>query len=75
MNPLTLVIELTFVALFVATLVTYLRRRDPLNRDVMFIFASLAGLFVVAGISALCVAPRRGASSNASSAPVIGAEL
>jgi signal transduction histidine kinase/DNA-binding response OmpR family regulator len=53
MNPLTLIIELLFGILFVATLVGYVRRRDALSRDVMLIFASLAGLFVVAGIAAL----------------------
>ena len=53
MNPITLIIELLFAALFVATLVAYLRRRDALSRDVMLIFASLAGLFVVAGVGAL----------------------
>ncbi len=50
---ITLIIELLFVALFVATLVSYLRRRDALSRDVMLIFASLAGLFLVAGVGAL----------------------
>jgi len=52
-NPLTLGIELLFALLFVATLASYLRRRDALSRDVMLIFASLAGLFLVAGIGAL----------------------
>ena len=55
MNLLTLIVELIFAILFAATLVTYLRRRDALSRDVMLIFASLAGLFVVAGIGALGV--------------------
>ena len=55
MDALTLIIELIFGILFVATLGSYLRRRDPLSRDVMLIFASLAGLFVVAGIAALGV--------------------
>jgi signal transduction histidine kinase/DNA-binding response OmpR family regulator len=53
MNPVTLMVELLFVALFVATLVSYLRRRDALSRDVMLIFASLAGLFLVTGVGAL----------------------
>ncbi len=50
MDPVTVVIEILFVVLFVATLVRYLRRRDALSRDVMLIFGCLAGLFVVAGI-------------------------
>jgi signal transduction histidine kinase/DNA-binding response OmpR family regulator len=53
MNPVTLVVELLFAGLFVATLVAYLRRRDALSRDVMLIFASLAGLFLIAGFGAL----------------------
>jgi signal transduction histidine kinase/DNA-binding response OmpR family regulator len=52
-NLLTLAVELAFAALFVATLATWLRRRDPLSRDVMLIFAAVAGLFVVSGIGAL----------------------
>jgi signal transduction histidine kinase/ActR/RegA family two-component response regulator len=52
-NPITLIVELLFAALFVATLVSYVRRRDALSRDVMLIFASLAGLFLVAGVGAL----------------------
>ncbi|HYI65767.1 MAG TPA: response regulator [Candidatus Limnocylindrales bacterium] len=53
MNPVTLLVELIFLGLFVATLVSYLRRRDALTRDVMLIFASLAGLFLVAGLGAI----------------------
>jgi signal transduction histidine kinase/CheY-like chemotaxis protein len=53
MNLVTLIIELLFVALFVATLISYLGRRDALSRDTMLIFASLAGLFLVAGVGAL----------------------
>jgi signal transduction histidine kinase/CheY-like chemotaxis protein len=52
-NILTLLVELLFALLFVATLVSYVRRRDALSRDVMLIFASLAGLFLVAGVGAL----------------------
>ena len=53
MNSLTFIIELLFIVLFLATLVGWLRRRDELSLDVMLIFGSLAGLFVIAGISAL----------------------
>jgi signal transduction histidine kinase/DNA-binding response OmpR family regulator len=53
MNPVTILVELVFVGLFVATLISYIRRRDALTRDVMLIFASLAGLFLVAGLGAL----------------------
>ena len=50
---MTIITVLLFAILFVATLVSYLRRRDALSRDVMLIFASLAGLFLVAGVGAL----------------------
>ena len=53
MNLLTIILELAFGGLFVATLITYLRRRDALSRDVMLIFASMAGLFLIAGVSAI----------------------
>ena len=44
---LTLFIELLLALVFVRALLTYLRRRDPLSRDVMLLFSSLAVLFVV----------------------------
>lgn len=53
MNLITLTIELLFVILFVATLITFVRRRDPLSRDVMLIFASVAALFAVTALNAL----------------------
>jgi signal transduction histidine kinase/CheY-like chemotaxis protein len=53
MGVVTLVAEILFGFLFVATLVSYVRRRDVLSRDVMFIFASVAALFGVIGINAV----------------------
>ena len=53
MSPLNLVLEGLFAVLFVSTLVTYLRRRDSLSRDVMLIFASVAVIFVVVAVNAL----------------------
>ena len=53
MNVLTVLVELVFLVLFVGTLISYLRRRDALSRDVMLIFASLAALFVIAGVGAI----------------------
>jgi signal transduction histidine kinase/DNA-binding response OmpR family regulator len=44
---LTLAIELLFAAVFVAALVTFLRHRDPLSRDLMLVFSALAVLFVL----------------------------
>jgi signal transduction histidine kinase len=41
----TLVVEVAFALLFVHGLVTYLRRRDPLQRDVMFVFTAMAMVF------------------------------
>jgi signal transduction histidine kinase/DNA-binding response OmpR family regulator len=43
----TILIELLFAAVFVAVLVDYLRRRDPLGRDLVAIFGSVATLFIV----------------------------
>jgi len=41
----TLVVEVAFALLFLHGLVTYLRRRDPLQRDVMFVFTAMAMVF------------------------------
>jgi signal transduction histidine kinase/CheY-like chemotaxis protein len=41
----SLAIEVVFGVVFLATLATYLRRRDPLSRDVMLVFASLVIVF------------------------------
>ena len=51
MGFVTLILQLLFAILFVSTLITYLRRRDSLSRDVMLIFASVAVLFVVLGVN------------------------
>jgi signal transduction histidine kinase/CheY-like chemotaxis protein len=53
MSVSTFLIEAVFAILFCATLVTYLRRRDPLSRDVMLIFACVAVLLGVVGVSAI----------------------
>jgi signal transduction histidine kinase/DNA-binding response OmpR family regulator len=39
--------EALFVVLFLATFVAWLRRRDPVSRDVMLTFSALAALFVI----------------------------
>jgi signal transduction histidine kinase len=41
-------IEALFVLVFIRTLVAYLARRDPLQRDVMLVFSAIAVLFVTA---------------------------
>src|SRR5438552_17128016 len=41
----TLLVEVAFALLFVHALVTYLRRRDPLQRDVIFVFTAMAMVF------------------------------
>jgi signal transduction histidine kinase/DNA-binding response OmpR family regulator len=46
-NLLVLAVELLFVILFLATLVQYVRRRDPVSRGVMLTFGALAALFVL----------------------------
>ncbi len=53
MNVISAVSLLLFAVLFVTTLVSYGRRRDPLSRDVMLIFASVAALFVSVGAAAV----------------------
>jgi len=52
-NLVTFVSLLLFAVLFVMTLVAYVRRRDPLSRDVMLIFASVAALFASLGAGAV----------------------
>ncbi len=53
MNLVTFISLLLFALLFGMTLVAYVRRRDPLSRDVMLIFASVAALFASLGVGAV----------------------
>ena len=53
MSIITLAVEILFAVLFIATLVSYARRRDALSRDVMLIFSSVAALFGVVGVNTL----------------------
>ena len=46
-------IELLFFAVFFATAWQYLRRRDPLSLDLMLVFASVAGLYVVTFVGSI----------------------
>jgi signal transduction histidine kinase/CheY-like chemotaxis protein len=46
-------IELLFFAVFIATAWQYVRRRDPLSRDLMLVFASIAGLYVVTFVATI----------------------
>lgn len=46
-TAITIAIELLFALVFVASLLDYLRRRDPLSRDLVLVFGSVASLFVV----------------------------
>ncbi len=43
---LTVVAEILFAVIFVRTLVTYVRKRDPLQRDVALVFLPLMAVFV-----------------------------
>src|SRR3954469_9291356 len=52
-----LLVEGLFAAVFTRALVAYLRGRDPLQRDVTFIFGSVATLFVVDVLRRLGVEP------------------
>jgi signal transduction histidine kinase/DNA-binding response OmpR family regulator len=47
MQPLVYLVEGLFLILFLATLREYLRRRDPVSRDLALVFSALAVLFVV----------------------------
>ena len=47
MQPLVYLVEGLFLVLFLATLRAYLRRRDPVSRDLALVFSALAVLFVV----------------------------
>ena len=53
MDLLVLFVELLFVVLFLATLVQWLRRRDPVSRDVMLTFSALGVLLLVSLVSKL----------------------
>ena len=46
-TAITIAIELLFALVFVVSLLDYLRRRDPLSRDLVAVFGSVASLFVV----------------------------
>jgi signal transduction histidine kinase/CheY-like chemotaxis protein len=46
-TAITIAIELLFALVFVVSLVDYLRRRDPLSRDLVAVFGAVAALFVV----------------------------
>ena len=46
-TAVTVLIELLFAVVFFAVLIEYIRRRDPLSRDLVLVFGSLASLFVV----------------------------
>ena len=49
MDLSSLVVTGLFGLLFISTVIGYLRRRDALSRDVMFIFGSVGMLFVLVG--------------------------
>jgi signal transduction histidine kinase/CheY-like chemotaxis protein len=53
MSVITFAIEILFAFLFISTLISYIRARDALSRDVMLIFASVAALFALLGLSAV----------------------
>ncbi|GGQ44830.1 hypothetical protein GCM10010166_11740 [Couchioplanes caeruleus subsp. azureus] len=56
---MTLVAEALFTAVFLRLLVGYLRRRDPLHRDVVVMFSAMAVLFVLAVLSQVVGEPPR----------------
>lgn len=58
MDPLTLLLELAFFALFGVTLVRWWRRRTALDRDVLLAFTPMAFLFTISIVLALVPALR-----------------
>jgi signal transduction histidine kinase/CheY-like chemotaxis protein len=46
-TAVTILIEALFTLVFLGVLIDYLRDRDPLTRDVVLVFGSVAGLFAV----------------------------
>jgi signal transduction histidine kinase/DNA-binding response OmpR family regulator len=62
---LTLLIELLFAVVFVAALISFLRHRDPLSRDLMLVFSALAALFVLEVAERLGIEPPAALSSAA----------
>ncbi len=52
-----LAITALYALIFTWVAVRYLQRRDPLLRDVMLIFASVASLFVLGAVRLLAGAP------------------
>src|SRR5436190_8010194 len=63
---LTLIVEALFAAVFARVLVAYLRRRDPLQRDVAVMFSALAVLFVLELLRRVLGEPPQVVSSLAS---------
>lgn len=63
---LTLIVEALFAAVFARVLVAYLRRRDPLQRDVAVMFSALAVLFVLELLRQVLGEPPQVVSSLAS---------
>ena len=49
MDLSSLIVSLLFGLLFISAIIGYVRRRDPLSRDVMLIFGSVGMLFVIVG--------------------------
>jgi signal transduction histidine kinase/CheY-like chemotaxis protein len=52
----TVAIELLFTLVFAASLVAFVRRRDPLNRELVFLFGSVEAIFVLQAVT-LVVGP------------------
>jgi signal transduction histidine kinase/DNA-binding response OmpR family regulator len=48
MDPITLAVEAAFAVVFAWSLVTWIRRRDPISREVTVVFSGLGSLFLLA---------------------------
>ena len=71
---ITIAIELLFALVFVASLADYVRRRDPLSRDLVAVFGSVAALFVVQFIG-LFIRPTPALLAAASAALILAQPL
>jgi signal transduction histidine kinase/CheY-like chemotaxis protein len=68
---LTLVTELLFAVVFVQAVLEYVRRRDPINRDVIFVFSGLAAIFVMQIVRFVAGIPS-GSQGTGATAVVLG---
>jgi signal transduction histidine kinase/CheY-like chemotaxis protein len=70
-DPLTLALEIVFALVFARALVEFIRRPDPLARDVVLVFSAMASIFVLE-IIRRTIGPPPGFVSSASILLLLG---